>query len=177
MRWLNRVLAAIFGVALAVTGLLVVWEAAATLLGPTPARLPYQSWIASQEAFRWNSQEVLWLAGGLTVLGLVLAALQVIPRKPRALEVALGEEGVEIDVDRPGLERALTRAATGVSGVTGARTQARRRKISTTVDVPGGGDRATSEAVSGALQRALERFGVKPSPRVAVSSRARGRAR
>ncbi|MEX0791429.1 MAG: DUF6286 domain-containing protein [Actinomycetota bacterium] len=177
MRWLNRVLAAIFGLALAAVGLLVVWEAAATLLGSSPGRMPYESWMVSQEAYRWNSQEVLWVAAGLTALGLVLAALQVVPRKPPALGVALGDAGLEVDVDRSGLEGALTRAATGVSGVTGARIQARRRKVSTTVDVPGGGDKATSEAVTGALQRALELFRVKPSPRVAVSSRARGRAR
>ncbi|CAN5808177.1 hypothetical protein BH23ACT12_BH23ACT12_24170 [soil metagenome] len=177
MRWLNRVLAAIFGIALAATGSLVVWEAVASLLGPSPGRLPYEGWIASQEAFRWNSQEVLWLAAAVVVLGLILMALQLVPRKPAALEAALGDAGMQVEVDRSGLEGALTRAATGVQGVTGARIRVRRRKVNTTVDVPGGGDEGTEEAVTGALRAGLERFRLKPSPRVAVSSRARGRAR
>lgn len=177
MRWLNRVLAAIFGLALAAAGVLVVWEAVAIVLEPSSRRIPYESWIASQEAFRWNSPEVLWIGAGLAALGLILVALQLVPRKPSALGAALGENGVQVDVDRSGLEGALTRAATGVEGVTGARTRTRRKKVSTRFDIPGGGDRATTEAVAGALRRGLERFRVKPSPRVAVHSRARGRAR
>jgi hypothetical protein len=177
MRWLNRVLAATLGLALATAGVLVVWEAVGTVLDPSSRRLPYERWIASQGAFRWNSPEVLWLGAGLAALGLIVLALQVVPRRPPALGAASGGAGTAVDVDRPALERALSRAATGVDGVTGARTRTRQRKISTKVDVPGGGDRAIVEAVKVVLRRGLERFGVKPSPRVAVSSRARGRVR
>jgi MFS family permease len=177
MRWLNRVLAAIFGLALAIAGGAVVWGAVAAVLEPSSRRIPHEGWIASQDGYRWNSPEVLWMGAGLAAVGLLLVALQLLPRRPSALGAALGENGVRVEVDRTGLERALTREAAGVEGVTGARTRSRRRKVRTKVDVPRGGDRATTEAVEGVLRSGLERFRVKPSPRVAVSSRVRGRAR
>ncbi|MGH2733584.1 MAG: hypothetical protein ACRDJG_11740, partial [Actinomycetota bacterium] len=61
MRIGNRLLAALFGLVLAATGLLVALEVAAALAGRAQVLLPYVRWLASSRAYRWLSPEALWV--------------------------------------------------------------------------------------------------------------------
>lgn len=174
---LNRVLAAVLGIALAAFGLLVTWETVAVLLGRGPMLMPYESWIAAAEPYRWDSPQTLLVSAGAVLVGLLLMGLQLVPRRRLVLEVELSDPSIDAVVDRSGLERSLQRAATDIPGVTGAKTRALRNRVTTTVDVAGGGDRELVDAVNGALQGRLDRLRVKPVLRLSVNSRAKGRAR
>lgn len=177
MKTLDRLLAAVFGIVLAAIGSLVAVELVAVLLGRGPALVPYHRWLSSVADYPWSSPEVRWVSAGLITAGIILAVLQLIPRRPGVLHTEFDVGGTEVAVDRSGLEGSLARAAIGVDGVQRARSRARRRRVRTTVDIPGGGDRDTTDAIKTALQGRLERFRVKPFPRLAINSRARGRSR
>lgn len=178
MRVLNRLLAGLFGLTLAGISLLVVVEIVAALAGRGPALVPYDRWAASAELYRWNSSETLWVSAGLLTAGLILMVLQWIPRRPRVLYTEFEIAGApKVAVDRSALEESLARAATGVEGVRRAKSRAKTRRVRTTVDVAGGGDPDTTDAVKGAVTKRLERFHLRPLPDLAVTSRTRGRAR
>ncbi len=177
MRILNRLLAALFGLALAATGLFIVLEVAAALTGRAPALLPYDRWLASVRAYRWSSPEVLWVSAGLLGGSLALMMLQLTPRRPEVLHTAFEIPRIDVEVDRSSLERSLARAATSVEGVRQATGRARKKRIRATVEIFGEEDGKVTEAVRRALGTRLEELRVIPLPDIEVTARALGRVR
>ena len=77
------------------------------------------------------------MGAGLAAVGLLLVALQLLPRRPSALGAAFGENGARVEVDRTGLEQALTLSCRGRGRHRGKNSS--RPGVRPKVDVPGGG--------------------------------------
>lgn len=177
MRTFNRLLAALLGLALAVTGLLICLEIGTALVGRSPSLVPYDRWMESAGLFSWSASETMWVSSGILAAGLTLLAIQLAPRRPRNLNTSFAIPKIEVVVDRVSLEQSLSRAALGVEGVVEATSRANKRRIRTTIDVAGGENGEVSEQVRRVLTTRLADFQVSPVREISVTARTKGRAR
>ncbi|MCG5214447.1 DUF6286 domain-containing protein [Streptosporangium soli] len=163
--------AVIAAVALLVVGLVVALEIISALL-QNPARLlPYDSVQGWANATRWNDTGVIVTAAVVTALGLLLLLIALIPGRPRYVPLLTGDRDLIIGLRRRSFARALSHAAEGVDGVSGARTRVHGNHVHVTATTPlhetGGLDDAIRQAVSSKLTS----LAPASSPHLSVSLR------
>lgn len=132
MRLLNRLLAtllALAGIALAV---LIPVEVVRALLGRRYWLLPWGTWTRTLHTNSWQTGWVRAALIGVAVLGVLLLAGQLKPRRPGLLPLTPRTDRVQAGTTRRSLQQALRRAATDVPGVATARVRARRRSVRVT---------------------------------------------
>ena len=157
MRVVNRILAAVVALALAVGGALLAVEVVTALLDHEPLVVTsWPEWHERLDTARWESDDTRWVAAALLAAGLLLLAFQLARRRLAVLPVAGGANGVEAEVSRSSLESSLTRAVKGVDGVTSARARVGKKRIgvkaSTNRRQPGDLDRRVAEAADAHLR-------------------------
>ena len=174
---LNRVLAAAAAAVLIASGVLLVIEAAAAALRVGPLLAPLSEWDAALEVLRWDDPGVLPVLLCVAAAGLVLVAVEAVPRRSRSRRLAGDGRVVTVTVRRRGVERRLGEAIESSALVRSCRVRLGRRRVRLTIAVAG--PRAVVPARQAALATIggeIERLGLRRRPRVRVEVTA-GRAR
>lgn len=126
MRLVNRVAAALLGVALVGLGLLSIVEAALVAVGASPWLVPLDQWHSSLSARTLADNSVLGVSIIVGVVGLTILILELRPCPPRRL--VTGDPAGPWWVARRSLERRAAAAAGEVMGVHNASARARGRE-------------------------------------------------
>lgn len=129
MRLLNRLLALIVSLALIAGAVVVVVDVVAVRTGHQALAA---NWLA---AYRWAGQ-VTWVSGEvrlicvlLAVVGLILLALQLKPRRPARLSTDSDNPATDAAYTRRGVKQAVRDAVTDVDGVDDAAVTVHRRRL------------------------------------------------
>lgn len=151
MRVFNRLASVVLGLAVAALGLLVAVEAVALLFNSGPVLIPLSDWYQALRSTTFADTMVLIVAIGLIVLGAVAVLLQVIPRRPVRVPLAVGQDWY---AHRRSLEHGVATAVDRVHGVTGAKATVNKR-WRCRVSAAGDGDARpeVDEAVTAELRR------------------------
>ena len=89
----NRVLLAVIGLILVAGGALVIIEAIWAWTGNGFVWIPGDSWLSSFEHTAWSDPAAIAISVVVGVLGLLLFAFEVIPRRPRVVALANDSRG------------------------------------------------------------------------------------
>lgn len=171
MRLLNRPLAFLLAAALLLASIVLVVEVVAYAVNARPAFVHWNHWTTWADKTRWKAGVVRFWAVVLMVIGLLLLALQLKPRRVSRIPVGSEDDNVDAAITRRGLMSVVHNAALGVDGVRRAAVSAKPRKVSVSAtaaardkDVSG----ALVEPVTSAAQAALDTLALAKSPKLAV---------
>jgi Family of unknown function (DUF6286) len=128
VRTVNRIVAAVLALGLLVGGVLLTVEIILGLAGRDPWIIPWDTWYREARQNAWSATSVRWLFYGLGAAGVVLLALQLLPRRPTTLPVA-SDSDADVVVVRKNLESTLARAATRIDGVNRASTRVGKTSV------------------------------------------------
>lgn len=130
LRIVDRVVAGVVALALLVGGVVLVLEIALQGLGRSePWVVPWDAWHREATGTSWSDASVRGICIALVAAGLALLVLQLVRRKPAAVELQDGDGPVDVDFDRRGLEKWLQARLGRVDGVASTRVRVRRRKL------------------------------------------------
>jgi len=129
VRLVNRVLALLLALALALGGLLLAVEVAAAGFHKQPVLARWHGLYAAGTRDSWESGPVRAVVIVAVALGLLLLAAQLKRRRPGRLPVVSGEPAVDAAVTRAGVRTAVRRAAMEVDGISRAKVKVRRRRV------------------------------------------------
>jgi len=121
MRTLNRVLTLLVSVAVIVAAAVLAVEVLVAVFGLHPLLL---DWRAAYRAGR--------TAAAVALVGLLLLAAQLKPRRVRRLKVSSQDANTDAALTRAGVRSALRRAATDVDGINSAKVKLGRRAAKVT---------------------------------------------
>lgn len=171
MRIANSVLAVLLSLLLIAAAVIVPVEVVSALLDREPWVVPWQGFADSLRNSTWDAGPVRAALIVLGVLGLLLLAAQLKPRRPTELELRQLTEGVQAGTSRRSLQRSLTRASGDVDGVSQASVKAKRRSVSVTAVTRLRDPGDLESRVAGAVQDRLDSLDLKSPPKVKVSVR------
>jgi Family of unknown function (DUF6286) len=179
MRAFNRVLGLLLGLALAAAGAIAVVEIVLGLTGQPPWLIARSDWDTGLSRLVWTSPTLITVLVGLTLVGLILLVLQLVPRAPVALPLRPTGANRSAEIDRRGLQERLRQVASADPDVLGARVRARRRRVKVAVNVPPDADAAdVRNRLRGDLDESLGELGLAvPYRSVVAVRRARERVR
>ena len=176
MRFVNRLLAALVALALAVVGVLVVIEVISERLGNDPAVVEWP------EIYRWGQRTSL-TQGSVRIACIVLAAagialLLIELKRRRPTRLAVDSDRVDAAYTRRGVATAIGHAVDDVDGVQRAAVTVRRRRIrirARTSGIEPYTAQSLEEPVTQAARSRLADLELNPEPRlrVQVSNRRR----
>lgn len=126
MRIINRLLAFVLGVALVTVVGVALVEVAWAVSGRGPVVVPWQRWQAALVRRRWDDPELVAIAVGLVLVGLVLLIIELVPRRPLQLPLQ-SPQSRRVSIDRRGLQERLRRVVLGDTDVIAASVRVRRR--------------------------------------------------
>ncbi len=178
MRLLNRLLAFILAAALTVACVILIIEVIALHIKSGPLVLHWTTWYHWASKTRWNQLVVQVWSAVLIVIGVLILALQVKPRRISRLRLHSRDGAIDAAVTRAGLARSLRAAAAGVDGISGATVTVRRRHARVVATSAGRGRpaaEALSEPVTQLLQDRLDGLGLRHPPRLKVRVTPRSR--
>lgn len=167
MRAAARILSALLALALFAGAVVVVIEVIRMLAGTTPLLIPADDWLARGRSSRWGDSDVqLVLAAGL-LAGLALVVFALWPRRIHALETSTTTSGVDLYVERRGLERLLGDRVQRVDGIRSAGVELKKRRVVVRARPTAAGPDNTDD-VRETTSAALAAFGVGTADRVSV---------
>lgn len=135
MRVVDRLLALAFGVGFIVVGLAAAGEALLAYLARDPV-LPHDRWAGALQGRGWSDPVVVQVLAVAALVGLVIVALQFVPRRPAALALADASGDRRTSIDRRGLQDRFRRVAVGDQDVLSAAVRVRRRRVRATLWAP-----------------------------------------
>jgi uncharacterized protein DUF6286 len=179
VRVFNRVLGLLLGLTLAATGAITCVEILLGLIGRPPWLIPRSLWDSALRELTWTTPTFITVLVVLTVVGLLLVVLQLIPRRPAALPLQPTGANRTAEIDRRGLQERLRQVAISDPDVLGARVRAQRRRVKIDAAVPPDADAgAVRGRLGAAMEESLQRLGLAVPYRSAVQvRRARERVR
>lgn len=169
MKQVNRILAIAFALGLIFLALLVVVELIFERSGAGPAIVNWHGmydWMASRT---WDSRSVRVIGGLCALGGVLLLALQLIPRKKERLKVRGGDEAIDAAVDRGSVVRTVQQAVGDIDGISRAHVALRGNKV--TVDARRRAEVSeglTTQTVADATHRAVDELHLRRPPRISV---------
>lgn len=173
MRILNRLLGALFWLALAVGCVLAAVECVLALLDRPGWLVDRPQLGRDVTALAWDDTGVVAVAVVVLVVGLVLVVAQLVPRRPTHYRTDTGGEHRTVRLERRGVEQRLQRAAVDDNDVVGARARARRRRVRVRAHALGD-RREVRERVQQRVAEAIEQLHLDPAPRAKVDVRPAG---
>jgi hypothetical protein len=178
MRLLNRPLALILAAALAVAGIIVIIEVVAFHLNDSPLVLHWTTWYRWARSTHWDALVVQVWSAVLIVIGALILALELKPRRVTRLPLRSNDDATDAAVTRGGLAGMLRAAATGVDGISSAAVIVRRRRAQVIATSAARG-RPAAEAlklpVTQALRDRLDNLDLRHPPRLKVRVNSRSR--
>ena len=178
MRLVNRPLAFILAAALAVAGIIVIIEVIAFHIKSGPLVLHWTTWYHWAGRTRWDQLVVRVWSAILIVVGVLILALELKPRRVTRLPLRSSHDATDPAVTRGGLAGTLRAAATGVDGIASAAAKVRRRRARVTAVAAARGRPAAdalTEPVTQALQGRLDGLDLRHPPHLTVRVTARSR--
>ena len=175
----QRVLAALLALALFLGGLLGAIEIVLAQLGQPQWLIPHSRWSAWLREQTWDAGVVRVVLVGLALLGLLLVIVALRRGKPRALTLPPREgrtpAGVNLTVNRRGVESSLSATARRTGAVSAASTTLGRRSAKTTVVTAARSTGDLRGDVASAVGSRLAEFGLadKVRPRVTIKQKRR----
>lgn len=176
MRFVNRLLAALLALALAVAGVLLVVEVIAAGFNASPAIVHWHQWYQWARRTSWDTASVQIICIVIAAVGLLLLLVQLKPRKPRRLVIA--SEDTDAAFTRRGVAATVKSAVTDVDGISAAKVTVRRRKVTvaaTTAGLAPYTAQSLSEPARTAAQSRLSDLELSPAPKLAVRVATRSR--
>jgi hypothetical protein len=171
MRLLNRPLAFILAAALAVAGIIVLIEVIAFHIKNGPLLLHWTTWYHWAGKTHWDQLVVQVWSAILIVVGALILALELKPRRITRLPLRPGDGVTDAAVTRSGLAGTLRAAATGVDGISSAAVRVRRRRARV-IAVSAARGRPAADAlkdpVTQALRGLLDGLDLRHPPRLTV---------
>jgi hypothetical protein len=178
MRLMNRPLAFILAVALAGASIILIIEVIAFAVHASPVAVHWTTWYHWAGKTRWDALVVRAWSIILIVLGALILAFELKPRRVTRLPLRSGEKATDAAMTRGGLARTLRAAAIGVDGITGAAVTVRRRRARVAANSAARG-RAAADAlkqpVIQALRDRLDDLDMHHPPRLTVRVTSRRR--
>ena len=172
----NRAVCAVLALVATVAGVLVAAEILAAGVDRGPWLVPYDRWDRWARATSWSDGDVRLASAAMLLAGAAILLVQLVRRRPDALELAAGAGGVGARVDRRGAERWLAERAGEVDGVIAARARIGRKAAT----VHAGTLERDTGAVARRLQEVLEahlaQLGLERPLRVKADVRGRAQA-
>jgi len=178
MRLVNRPLAFILAAAVTVACVIVIIEVIAFHKKSGPLVLHWTTWYHWAHKTRWNQLVVQVWSAILIVIGLLILAVELKPRRITRLRLHSRDDATDAGVTRTGLARSLRAAATGVDGISDATVKVRRGRARVAATSSGRGRpaaEALSEPVTQTLQERLDGLGLRHPPRLKVRVTPRSR--
>lgn len=178
MRVANRPLAFILAAALLTCSVVIIAEVIGFAVHHSPLLVHWTTWYGWARSTRWDAVVVRVWSTILMVIGLVLVALELKPRRVTRLPLGAGGQATDSAVTRRGLARMLRTEATRVDGITGATVRLRRRRARVTAVSSARGQvtaGALSEPVTQALGARLDGLDMRHAPRLTVRVVSRSR--
>jgi Family of unknown function (DUF6286) len=178
MRLLNRPLALVLAAALAAAGIIVIIEVVAVHLNHSPLLLHWTTWYRWAARTRWNQLVVQVWSAILIVIGALILALELKPRRVTRLPLRSSDDATDAAVTRGGLAGTLRAAATGVDGISSAAVTVRRRRARVIATSAARGRAATDALkppVTQALTSRLDNLDLRHPPRLTVRVNSRSR--
>lgn len=126
MRTVNRLLAFVVALALAVAAALAIVEIAAALAGGSPVLVARTRLASELGQLRWDDARVIAVAAGMVLVGLILVLVAAVPPRPPQLPLR-GQPGRSVAVDRRGLQERLRHVALRDRDAVAATVRIRRR--------------------------------------------------
>jgi Ni/Fe-hydrogenase subunit HybB-like protein len=178
MRLLNRPLAFILAAALAVAAIIVIIEVIAKGVGHGPVVVHWTTWYHWAKTTHWNQTVIVVWSAILIVIGLLILALELKPRRVTRLSLRSDQRATDAAVTRGGLAGTLRAAATRVDGISAAAVVVRRRRARVSATAAARGRPATealNEPVTQAVQDRLSQLDLRHPPRLRVRVNSRSR--
>ncbi|HEY0718228.1 MAG TPA: DUF6286 domain-containing protein [Streptosporangiaceae bacterium] len=178
MRLLNRPLAFILAAALSVAAIIVIIEVIGFAVHHGPLVLHWTTWYRWATTTRWDHLVIRVWSSILILIGLLILAIELKPRRVTRLSLRSDQPGTDAAVTRGGLAGALRAAATAVDGVSAASVVVRRRRARVSATAAARGRPATqalTQPVTQAVHDRLDQLNLRHPPhlRVRVTSRSR----
>ena len=120
MRLLNRPLAFILAAALAAASVILIVEVIEFAAGSGPAIVHWTTWYHWAHTTKWNAQVIRVWSAILIVIGALVLALELKPRRITRLRLRSGDQATDAALTRSGLAGTLRAAATGIDGISSA---------------------------------------------------------
>ena len=136
---------------LAALGLLVAAETISALFGRPLRLVPYDRILDRAISVTWASPAALLTAAAVTLVGLALLLIALVPGRPRLIPVRTGDADLVIGMRPKGFTRALAHAAEDVPGVRAAVASVHGHAVTVTAVTSGWDEEGFGEAVRGAV--------------------------
>lgn len=171
MKIADRLLAFLLSLGLAFGAVLVLIEIVAHAVGAKPIVLNWPGLYHWASGTTWGSGFVRLIGVGLVVIGLLLLAAQLKPRRPHRLHLQPVNPATDAAITRRGLARTLRYAAIEVGGVHDAHVTVGRHLVRLRAKVHDGAAPtmdALHDAVASAAQHRLDALGLAAAPALSV---------
>ncbi|NRQ37221.1 hypothetical protein HII36_36095 [Nonomuraea sp. NN258] len=165
--------ASIVAIVLTLLSLLIAAETISALIGRPLRWLPYDGMLAGASSTPWSHPLALLGAGLVTLIGLALLLIALIPGRPRLVPVRTGDPELVIGLRQKSFARALAHAAEEVPGVHHAQASIRGRTVAVTPFTSGWDPDAFGSAVHDAVLTRLAALNPVEPYRVAVNVKER----
>lgn len=178
MRLLNRPLALILAVALAGASVILIIEVIAVAVHASPVIVHWPAWYRWAGRTRWNAQVIRVWSAILIVVGVLILAIELKPRRVTRLRLRTADDATDAALTRSGLARTLRAAATGIDGITRAAVTVRRRHARVAAKSAARGRTAADalkQPVSQAVRGRLDALDLYRPPRLKVRVTSRSR--
>lgn len=174
MRTLNRLLAPLAALALIALAVLLAIEVVAAGVGAQPVIIHWHGWYDAGRHNVWRSTGPLLISSILVAIGLLLLAVQLIPRRMTDRELEGGDSDVDAVLSSSGVRSSLKGAAHAVDGIATVKIKLVRKKVTVTATTHGSVDGQAAEIreqVSAAVRSRLDELALRRPPRLTVHVR------
>jgi uncharacterized alkaline shock family protein YloU len=171
MRLLNRPLAFILATALLAGSVVVIAEVIGFAVHRSPLLVHWSSWYHWAQKTGWDALVIRVWSAILIVIGVLLLALELKPRRATRLPLRSADDATDAAVTRRSLAGMLRAAAIGVDGISSATVKVRRRRARIIAASAARGRPAASaltDPVTQALHDRLDRLDLRHPPRLKV---------
>jgi hypothetical protein len=171
MRLLNRPLAFILAVALAAASVILIVEVIEFAVHSRPAVVHWTTWYHWANGTKWNAQVIRVWSAVLIVIGVLLLALELKPRRITRWRLHSDDQATDAAVTRSGLAGTLRAAATGIDGISSADVTVRRRRAKIAAKSAARGRAAADplkQPVTQAVRDRLDSLHLQHPPRLKV---------
>jgi Family of unknown function (DUF6286) len=172
MRLLNRPLAFILALALAIASVILIVEVIAVAVNHPPVIVHWHLWYRWANNTRWKQGVIRFWSIVLIIIGALLLAMQLKPRRVQRLALRSDDDtATDAAMTRRGLAGALRAAATDVDGIRRATVTVGRRRAQITANAAAkdkAGAHALREPIRESVDARLDNLQLTHPPRVRI---------